>query len=395
MKPKLQATKIFFFILSLFILGCILVSPAATPSQATIVGGTSMPPSAELATLPPSVAPTATIYPPVFNPDALGDNRELASFILTRNDKTTGGGGEVEEHKVTIGYIKEPFSAYNLSESSSSLYGETYIGDSHFLIGGRLYTKDGQSGPPWYYYVHLEPDPTDIDYYFQSAVNMSEGYIKGGDLGPLSAQFVGQEDFEGIPANHFTLDQTNLRESSDPSGTYKIENAQGDFYLAQEGNYPLFFHIKVTGNVYPVQGSLEYSPGEREITEELTSINQLTEITLPADFPAFELDLGLPLPAGTTLHSVQTDEAKDYDYYDYFMPETVSHEEFLEFYRNMASTNGWTVSSIGKITDNYSCQSQDCVILKKGNAQVILSRPELCVSTMPADYVCIGAEYYK
>ena len=50
----------------------------------------------------------------------------------------------------------------------------------------------------------------------------------------------------------------------------------------------------------------------------------------------------------------------------------MSNDEFLEFYKNLAPTNGWTVSHIGEVANHYVCDSQVCVILKKGDAQIIL-----------------------
>jgi hypothetical protein len=47
---------------------------------------------------------------PVFDPDALRDDRQLASFILTIKDKNTSNAA-VNEPQNTIEYIKEPFSA--------------------------------------------------------------------------------------------------------------------------------------------------------------------------------------------------------------------------------------------------------------------------------------------
>jgi hypothetical protein len=50
----------------------------------------------------------------------------------------------------------------------------------------------------------------------------------------------------------------------------------------------------------------------------------------------------------------------------------VSHDEFLEFYRNLTPTNGWTVTHIGQITNHVDCGSEVCVIINKGNTQIIL-----------------------
>lgn len=88
--------------------------PVATATRTPSPNNTPLPkPSATDPPLPtpsPTNKPTAMPILSVFDPAALGDNRELASFILTRKDTITGG--EVIDHQDTIGYIKEPYSAY-------------------------------------------------------------------------------------------------------------------------------------------------------------------------------------------------------------------------------------------------------------------------------------------
>jgi hypothetical protein len=258
-----------------------------------------MPTPAESSILPATFAPAPTIYPPVFDPHSLGDNRLLASFILTRTDKTTGAG-EGQVHQDTIGYIKEPFSAYELEQLGLGAGSAPF---KQYLVGGRFYETN--ASVDWL--ISLSAAPDDVGA-LQNAADMRKGYIKGSDASPKSAKFVGQEDFRGLPANHFTFDQTDLSGGSDPTGTYKIQKAEGDLYLSQAGNYPLRFHAKLTGNVYSPGGSAEYFPGVHEITEELSSINQLKDIAVPPEYLKAEqtlVDLGLPLPAGTTLAALR------------------------------------------------------------------------------------------
>jgi len=87
------------------------------------------------------------------------------------------------------------------------------------------------------------------------------------------------------------LDPANCAECNT---NYQLE---GDFYLAKDGNYVLYSHWKETS----AQGNFSQV---YEVIEELSSINQLTEITIPADMQdmvtAAELptELGLPLPTG-------------------------------------------------------------------------------------------------
>jgi len=405
MKTKLQTPLIFLFVLSISIFSCNLASPAPvtpgspnlppvatptlTPPPAATPTLTPLPTATPLPTPSPTDAPTPTIYPPVFDPAALGDNRLLDSFILTRK-YVKPSGGHPDFSQETVEYIRASNSESYVSSSSSE--GSVRQGQPYYLIDGQLYEKYGMP-VPLFYILYPEPRAHLLDI-LQEAADIRNGSTKYGLI--MSAKFVGQEDFQGIPANHFTFDQTNLSEQSDPTGTYKITLAQGDLFLAQNGNYLLYFHLKMSGNLYRALGSDVYLPGVNEFTEEFTSINQVNEISLPADFPALELDFGLPLPPGPVLDSVQRFiEASDHDYYDYFMPATVSRDEFLAFYRDLAPTNGWTVSRIGTIADHRNCQSQDCVILRRGSAQVILYFPAECVDYMPANDVCVWADYSR
>lgn len=347
------------FSVIMLLAGCSVADSVVVTPTATLT-----PPPAATDTLPspsdtplPSLSPTDTSTPtpsqPVFNPAALGDSRMLASFIVTRNVKNTSSGG-LSETRDTMRYIKEPLSVYMLVENS--LDGAAYV-DKYYLIGGWYY-HENDSGD-WYIFTEANrPDKREVDYLLGLA-NMRWGNW----VQVESAQFVGQEDFQGIPANHFTFDQTDLKSYAYYSETKPAPDVEGDFYLAQDGNYVLYTHFKETDSV-----------GVYEFTEELSSINQLTEIALPADFlPSnLELDLVLPLPAGTTLIRIKRySHGLGVDYYTY-MTSVRNNAEFLEFYKNLASTDGWTVSYIGMIENHEVCVSQDCVIIKKGDAQFIL-----------------------
>lgn len=378
MKTKLQTIKIFLSILGIFILSCgpvtdLIRTPADADDGPALQTGESL-----TATPPPTVAPTPTVYPPVFDPNALGDNRVLDSFILTRKEKTTGCGGPNGNYEIdrtdTIGYIKEPYNAYMVNKFLVTT--DEYAEHKTYLIGSRYYTTNGTVD-----WLIVEGAPSDKIEYLQSEADFLGVLMV--DL--LSAQFVGQEDFQGIPANHFTFDQTNLEKYTDPiTGTVQIEAAQGDLYVAQDGNYLLYFHAKRTGIL--CHWGQESFPGVHEFTEELSSINQLTEFAVPAEYLEPEqtlLDLDLPLPAGTTLFFMRRFRESDTD--EYVFATSVSNNEFLEFYKNLAPTSGWTVSHIGQVKNHYTCMDQDqvCIIINNGDVQFILDYYEGGIS---ADY---------
>ncbi len=370
MKIKLSTTAI-FFLTSLIISSCGSAGPATAPEQATAAAATLAPTEADAATatITPTAAPTATVYPPVFDPAAIGDNRALLdSFTLTRTDKTTSSG-TVDETRTTIEYIKEPFTV-------SVVYKNIYSG-ADYSIGGVSYNRN----PSGDLYIYVIASPYDTSY-FQQLADMRE--FESRRLSDLltSALFVDQVDFEGIPANHFTLDETNV--NAETAGIYEISAAQGELYLAQDGNYLLYFHLKLTGSLYPSDSDLGFTPAVFEITEELSSINQAPEIAVPADFAFLDPELaGVPLPADLRLRTViRYNDGRNYDMYFYNLP--MSFDEFLGYYRDLAPTNGWSVVSIGvKDPLHYICDSEDCVVLKKGGQKIILYRYE---GGIAADY---------
>lgn len=349
---KFQNTAVVFLLLSLFIFGC-------SPANATDVPGTTAEPSSAVptteagaeatATLRPTLAPTATVWPPVFDLYKLGSITDLDSFIVTINLKNTTNG-DLTETTTTIGYIREPFSAYSLLDLGSEV-AKTYV------VAGRTYDVYGGS---WYLYAYAKNSLL-----FQADIPASN------TSGLVDAKFVEQVDFEGIPTYHYVLEKTD-----NPANESNVKSdIEGEFYVAIEGNYVLYSHSKSTTS----QGDFY---GTYEVTHTLSSINQLTEITLPADFLPMEeaLDLpeklGLPLPAGTILAEMirYVTGGIGVDYYTYGTS-VKNNDEFLDFYRNLQPTGGWTVSHIGKVSLHayFFCEFlQDCVIMDKGDAHVIL-----------------------
>jgi hypothetical protein len=353
-KKTPQTIAILVFMLALFIASCGPASATTAPDSATTEEATLAQATEEAveatATTKPTQGPTATVWPPVYDPNKLGDIRQLDSFIVTVNIKNTVNG-DLTETTNTMGYIREPFSAYSLLDLGSDDT-KTYV------VGGRTY-EENNSGD-WYL-------STDANNSLLFAADIPAGNTGG----LLDAQFAGQEEFQGIPANHFILEKTD-----DPPNESNVKSdVEGNFYLAQDGNYVLYSHSKRT----TTQGDFTQV---YEVTQAMSSINQLTEITLPPDFLPMDValdlpeNLGLPLPPGTTLAGMirYNSGGIGVDYYSY-RTSVKNNDEFLEFYRNLTPTDGWTVVHIGKVSLHESdCEfSQDCVIIKKGNMQVVLT----------------------
>src|SRR5215208_2235150 len=158
---------------------------SSEPTLIPSVEATVVPTSTPVPTLQPTVGPTATVWPPTFVPWSLGDIRELDSFVVTVNEKNTTNG-QLTELTNTIGYIKEPYRAYNENKYYSGL-------DRTYALDGWTYSLKGSGD--WY----ISAGSTDDLF--------AKADIPAGNTEKLAeAKFVGEEDYQGIPAYHFVLD---------------------------------------------------------------------------------------------------------------------------------------------------------------------------------------------
>jgi hypothetical protein len=319
---------------------------SAEPTLVASVEATAAPTPTATATAQPTAGPTATVWPPSFVPWTLQDIRKLDSFVVTINEKNTVNG-QLTELTHSIGYIKEPYSAYDQNKYASG--------------ADRTYTVDD-----WTYSLRDSGD-----WYISAGSNddlFSKADIPAGNTEKLvDAQFAGQEDFQGIPAYHFVLEPVT---STDANTSHQLE---GDFYLAQDGNYVLYSHWKETSS----QGDFVQV---YEVTESLSSINQLTEIKLPTDMAdmvaaaKLPADTGLPLPTGSALYGmIRYQHGIGVDLYQFTTPK-ISIDEFLDFYRNLPTTDGWQVTHVGHVSLHQDdCEfTRECVIISNGSTQVIL-----------------------
>ena len=322
------------------------LSASAEPTLVPTIEATAVPTLAPTATSQPTVGPTATVWPPVFDLFSLQDIRDLDSFVVTINEKNTING-QLTELTHTIGYIKEPYSAYHHNE---------YIGgvDRTYVVNDWTYSVTGSGD--WYISARLNDDL------------FSKADIPAGNTGKLiEAQFAGQEDYQGIPAYHFVLDPVP---STDTNTTSQLE---GDFYVAQDGNYVLSSHWKETSS----QGNFTQV---YEVTASLSSINQLTEITLPANMTDMvaaanlPAEMGLPVPGNSMVDGmIRYQHGIGVDLYSFTNP-NISVDEFLDFYRNLPTTDGWEVTHIGHVSLHQDdCEfTRECVMIRKGSTQVVL-----------------------
>lgn len=336
---------------ALLLQACSPTSPPTIQLEPTITTQPTRVPSVEAtiestATAQPTAGPTATVWPPMFAIGSLQDIRKLNSFVVTINEKNTVNG-ELTELTHTIGYIKEPYSAYDHNRYYSGL-------DRTYVVDGWTYQLTGSGD--WY----ISAGPSD-DLLFRAdipAMNTEK---------LIEAQFAGEADYEGIPAYHFVLAPVN---STNTNTSYKLE---GDFYLAKDGNYILYSHWKETSS----QGDFTQV---YEVSESLSSINELTEIQIPGDMTEMvaaaklPAEMGLPVPGNSTVNQmIRYQHGIGVDVY-YFTDPDMSVDEFLDFYRNLPPTDGWMVTHVGHVSLHQDdCEfTRECVMISRGNTQVIL-----------------------
>jgi hypothetical protein len=331
---------------------------SSSTTQPTLTSPPTTAQPSETSPPPTTAGVTAPSGPPVFDPQAIGSNLTLPSFVLTVTVANTNSG-QLNETVTTTGVINDPISVYQLATFS---YAGTTDGERNYLVGGRSY-KENVSGD-WYLFEAGDPAAPD----YTDRLDLRSGTLAG----VLSARLAGQEDFEGIPANHFVFDETDLFSYASYTPENPSPAVEGDFYLAQEGNYVLYTHSKET------------SPNRTyEVTEALSSIGQVGEITLPAELAPMTqaldigVDLGGLLPPGASLLSmIRYQHGIGVDYYKY-ATSVRAIDEFLGFFRALPPTNGWTVSHIGHIKlhlEPINCEtSVECVILTNGGEQIVVS----------------------
>ncbi len=302
--------------------------------------------------------PTTTLPDPtVFNPNSLGNILELSSFVVTRVESHSNNGA-VDGRTTTIGYVKEPLNAsvevqYQDGQSSKD-----------YLVDSGTYQKDNQNY--WYLFASTSRAAPDIlnDVQYSQALTY---------LGVTTAVFVGEADYAGVAAYHFTFDESNLQNYSSYTPEHPGPEAEGDFFVAQHGNYVLYAHSRQEskGAGYDLID---------EFTDTLSSIDGVPAITLPDDMVPLKdaLDLGtalgIPMPTDGVVDSMINYNSGGIGVYYYQFTSSWKNEaEFLDFYANLQPTNGWTVTFVGQVENlDAFCGDGNCVIIENGDKQVIL-----------------------
>lgn len=311
---------------------------ATTTTKATIAPATTIPPD-----------------PSVFNPNAIGDPMELASFVFT-TDEFHSFNGQPSQVTTTYGYISEPYSV--------SVVADYHDGSNYrqYFVDGRVYEVNNSGY--WYLYEKgslAAPPPLD-------GFGVADALYR-----VASAVFVGAEDYLGIAAYHYTFDETNIDLYSSYTPEKPSPEIEGEFYLAQDGNYVLYAHSRqvAAGDGYELID---------EFTNSLSSVNAPMEIALPDDMLPLKEALdagatyGIPMQPDATVDSMINYNSGGIGVYYYEYTTTWKNEaEFIAFYTALPPTNGWEVTHIGQVKNfDEFCFDGNCVLIKNGDKQFIL-----------------------
>lgn len=325
----------------------LLPAPDVTASADALYRQDVAPVASATLTSLPSASPTQTPIPEtVFDPAQAGDLSKFDSYVVSYHYeilKGTGASG-IEEQTTGDGtrtVIVKPWQVKIINHWTDYTAQDQSTADSsqtQYWIGDKIYGYDEQAE-----FWLIRPEAGNEKYIGDPLASVLSR-IK-------SARFTGQEECQGIPANHYIFDQNDLAPAPGMEN-YKVEET-GNIWTAQDGNYLLHLDIKAVG-LWPERsedGSLSetYSPGSRTEAFDVSSINKVQEIDLPPDLPTqVELDIGLPIPPGVKLESVMVpkESPPSYDY-----SSTLTDDEILAFYASLQPTNGWEVKMTAKDPD--------------------------------------------
>jgi hypothetical protein len=334
-------------LLAIAMLACKSTSlPAAEISPAP-QGSTSQPSGAP--TELPAAPATETVSPTVFDPARVGSLDMLSGYVVTSKQTFQEG----LESDATKGHrlVEESLTLLNAPRQARLLVNYVFTNipgrddqeqtTTRYWTGDRVYMQS-----PGYWTIQL---PSENDQAYLDPFAAALKAIR-------SAEYAGPEDYQGTPANHFIFDL------SDWVGNHErypvnLTAVEGNLYLAQDGNYPLHLDLRLTGDIFWIpatdSGEDQVVPGILEEVYDLSAINAVTSIDLPADIPTeVALDTGLPLPPGTKLTYLLVFPALSYDY---TYETSLTDDDILAYYANLKSTgevvNGWTVTNTGKDPD--------------------------------------------
>lgn len=171
--------------------------------------------------------------------------------------------------------------------------------------------------------------------------------------GLQDAEFQGTTTYNGIEADHYTFTETSFSPDDMPEGM-DVEEASGNIYIAQDGNYVVHMDVTMSGaNIELPTGEAGQvlQAGTMEVIVDLTDINEPITIQVPEEAQASgQPPDDIPLP----------DNAEDVQVLDFmgmitFYTESTS-QEVAEFYQAEMPNYGWSEETVEQMGDTFSLE---------------------------------------
>jgi hypothetical protein len=286
----LNTSRPFLLLLSFILwvgLACSLPQPTASPAQPDAPQAPADQPGAAAPAEPPSGAPepsaltepaaTATPEPPPTHP--LGLRQGLAglnSYRMSLHILFIGPSEQDRNESTTLTeYNKEGDQFHSRVDTSSSSADEPETA-TEFTEQYRLGVKSCQissSGDEAAPDIEVTAEPPAMQAMTQGLTNLFDVVVFA-----ENPQLVGQEDVNGIPANHFTFTVSGLAVATGAEVTI----SEGEYWVALEGQYLVKYRAILETRSAPA-GDPSAEVMHLEVEMELIEVDTPISITLPAE----------------------------------------------------------------------------------------------------------------
>jgi len=333
--------------LALLLAGLVLVIAACGGDKETseppntTVPATSKPADAAVPTSPPK--PTDTPVPTLVPTSAVEEelvpdqvlkvtdlNSYRAAMDLTWQGTMTNGQEIEAAMNMMMEYVREP-RAEHISIYGTSLAAQGYTADQPlemYVIGDTTYMN----------VMGLWMQAPSSD----STEGLGDTFLMTSDdvlKNAKNAKYEGRETVNGVETKHYSFDEEAL-DSADMAGS-KIERAEGDVWLAVDGNYVVKMDTTMFGKEMGVPtetGNETLADGSMHMVMDVTDVNKPITIEVPPEaLEAGRPPEDLPIPDGAA------EVTSVFGMITYNTAKTA--QEIHDFYKVEMPNNGWTETS--------------------------------------------------
>jgi hypothetical protein len=271
--------------------------------------------------------------------DMLESPEDLDSFrsstVISWEGTTSEGEPSSGSMSVEVEYVREPQAQHVTMSGDIDELEEMGLADGEmleiYLVEGNMYMNLYGS------WVQAPAEETGFDANELAFVATEEMLTSLED-----ATYEGRTTYNGISVKHYTFDETAFG-SDDVEDEVQFEQANGNIYVAVEGNYLVHMDMTMSGSNMEVPTGEAGEPlqdGSMEIVMDLSDINEPITIVVPEEaLSSGEPPEDIPVP----------EDAEELQVIDFmgmvtFMSPSTP-EEVADFYATAMPENGWTEES--------------------------------------------------